>query len=211
MRKPLRSWGVQLTPAMAGVPNEPNLRAGFLFASSNQKSGRGAEQKGSYTPNFRAPGRRSIVKLPRRTLIQILLILFLPPVGLAVLWRNSRYPLRGRMLLSVLAMASMTLIFSLFLSSGGPDPVSNSPVVPVAASAATPEPTPSPTPEATMEPTPSPSPEPTPTVYVYVSQQDASVYHASAGNNRRQLTLDEAVAEGLEPCPDCYPSTEEEE
>lgn len=62
-----------------------------------------------------------------------------------------------------------------------------------------------------MEPTPSPSPEPTPTVYVYVSQQDASVYHASAGNNRRQLTLDEAVAEGLEPCPDCYPSTEEAE
>lgn len=214
MRNPLKQWGLQPVPVMAGAENGPDLRMGFLFASSNQKSGRGAEQKGAYTPNFRAPGRRSIIKFPRRTLVQILLILFLPPVGLAMLWRNGRYPLRGKLVLSALAMMSMTLMFSLFLDSNRPDPVMPAPAVPAANLAVTPEPTPSPTPEPTLEPTPEPSPEPTPTVYVYAVRTNASLYHTSnkcgSQTNRRKLTLDEALEEGLEPCPDCNPPTKTE-
>ncbi len=32
MRNLLRNWAVQLTPAMAGAPNEPDLKAGLQFA-----------------------------------------------------------------------------------------------------------------------------------------------------------------------------------
>lgn len=218
MRNLLRNWAVQLTPAMAGAPNEPDLKAGLQFASSNQKagnqktgaqkpSGRGGEQKGSYTPNFRAPGRRSIVKLPRHTLVQILLILLLPPVGLAVLWRSSRFPMRGRVVLSALAVISMTAMFSLFLSWQTPDPVMPTPAAPAPAASPTPAPTPVPTP--TPAPTEAPTPAPTPTVYVYAVRKNASQYHKSnkcgSQTNRRKLTLDEALEEGLEPCPDCNP------
>ncbi len=265
MRNLLRNWAVQLTPAMAGAPNEPDLKAGLQFASSNQKagnqktgaqkpSGRGGEQKGSYTPNFRAPGRRSIVKLSRHTLVQILLILLLPPVGLAVLWRSSRFPMRGRVVLSALAVISMTAMFSLFLSWQTPDPVMPTPAAPAPAAsptfpmrgrvvlsalavismtamfslflswqtpdpvmptpaapapAASPTPAPTPVPTPTPEPTEAPTPAPTPTVYVYAVRKNASQYHKSnkcgSQTNRRKLTLDEALEEGLEPCPDCNP------
>lgn len=85
----------------------------------------------------------------------------------------------------------------------------------------TPEPTPEPTSEPTPEPTPDPTPEPTPaptieptaTPYtgggtVWIPTNGGTKYHSKSScsgmKNPRQVTRDEAVAQGFTACKKCY-------
>ena len=64
--------------------------------------------------------------------------------------------------------------------------------------------------ETEGEPEPEPTPEPTPeTITVFAVAQNATLYHAyetcDGQLNTRELTLDQAKAEGLRPCSKCKP------
>lgn len=66
------------------------------------------------TPLFKTPKRRSGTS--NRMLVITILTVLLPPLGLVCLWRGARCPMRGKILLSALGVASMTLIFTIILS-----------------------------------------------------------------------------------------------
>lgn len=66
------------------------------------------------TPLFKTPKRQS--KPSSRILVIALLTLLLPPLGLICLWRGARCPMRGKILLSIVGLASMTFIFVLILN-----------------------------------------------------------------------------------------------
>jgi len=64
-------------------------------------------------PVFQVPKRK---RPSARVWIAFLLCVLLPPVGLFVLWRGLRCPIRGKILLSALALVSMTVMLSSFIS-----------------------------------------------------------------------------------------------
>ena len=64
-------------------------------------------------PVFQVPKRK---RPSARVWIAFLLCVLVPPVGLFVLWRGLRCPIRGKILLSALALVSMTLMLSSFIS-----------------------------------------------------------------------------------------------
>lgn len=68
------------------------------------------------TPMFKAPKKQP--RPSSQLLVIALLTLLLPPLGLLCLWRGARCPMRGKVLLSIVGVASMTLIFVLMLGPG---------------------------------------------------------------------------------------------
>ncbi len=44
------------------------------------------------------------------------------PVGLILLWNAARNPLRGKLIISIIALLSMTLMLTIFLLSRQPNP-----------------------------------------------------------------------------------------
>lgn len=71
------------------------------------------------TPNFQPPTRQTPSK---RMWITVALCVLLPPVGLILLWTAARNPLRGKLIISIIALLSMTLMLTLFLLSRQPNP-----------------------------------------------------------------------------------------
>ena len=67
----------------------------------------------SSAPVFQVPKRK---RPSGRVWTAFFLCVLLPPVGLFVLWRGLRCPVRGKVLLSALALISMTVMLSLFIS-----------------------------------------------------------------------------------------------
>lgn len=71
---------------------------------------------------MRATGNSPIFQIPRRRAsgarlwVTASLCALLPPVGLVLLWRRLRCPMRGKMLLSAVALVSMTLILSAYIA-----------------------------------------------------------------------------------------------
>ena len=66
------------------------------------------------TPQFQPPTRQ----VPsRRMWWTIGLCVALPPVGLVMLWTSARNPLRGKVIISIIAVLSMTLMITIFLMS----------------------------------------------------------------------------------------------
>lgn len=171
----------------------------------------GLGQGSRYTQNLKKPRRFYVSDAAGKTILQIVLLIVLPPVGLLWLWRRTSYPRRGQFILSILALCSMTVMFTLYFNASVPDPIAPVPQAAnvLSASEPTPEPTPEP-PPTTQQPTPEPDPtqEPEP-VYVYAVRTNATQYHAGKKcekqSNRRKLLLEDALAEGLEPCPKCNP------
>lgn len=211
----------QWTPCPVGPSDWPPPRRALYRKDRTARPAsepRSSRRSAAYTPNFQKPGRLGVVKLPRRTIVQLLLLVLLPPVGLALLWRNARYPLRGQLLLSLLATLSLTCMLVFGFSRAPQEVIAPAPVAPAPAATATPEPTPTPSPEelaalaaaANPTPTPEPTPEPEP-VYVYAVKRNASLYHSGKTcgkqKNSRKITLEEALEEGLKACPDCDPPT----
>ena len=158
------------------------------------------------------------------------LSLLIPPLGALLTWRTNRMALPARAAFSALALASMTLIFCLFLRPGSTDGnIRPMPVVPdrvgygvVSAGdqVSLPEPTYAvPAAPGAIAPAevsvPEPEPEPTPTEEtgltmestVYAVTNNASSYHlyeiCELQTNNRALTLQQALNEGLKPCEKC--------
>lgn len=183
-------------------------------------------RRGNYSPNMSMPGSGT----PRsgRGVFAILLCLLLPPLGLLFLWRKGVFRARGRVLVSALATAEMLLIATLLIPAStlqSEDPL------PVNAERYTPAPDSEalnalsnmdellraqqgPVAGSTVAPIDQEAEraaqqEVLATVVYAVYDSGARYYHSQTvcGNqsNLRSLTVQEALAEGLGPCPDCNP------
>ena len=64
-------------------------------------------------PVFQVPKRG---KPSTRVWLTILFCALLPPLGLIVVWRGLRCPVRGKILLSLVAFLSMTLMLTTYIS-----------------------------------------------------------------------------------------------
>ena len=184
----------------------------------------------AYTPNMDMPGER---KRRNRGLLALILTLLLPPAGLAFLWRRSVFRTRGRVLLTALATVEMAIVCALLLPRAELNTKAPVPAAPVPATIAPDDgvvsalsnldqllaqrqadqaaasgvtPTPAPTDDA-----------------AYLAEQEAilhTIVYSVYGNgaryyhknsvcgtqsNRRELTVEEAMSEGMGACPDCNP------
>ena len=187
---------------------------------------RNSDTHGSaYTPNMDTPERS---RRSNRALGGLLLTLLLPPVGIVYLWRKGVFRTRGRVLVSALATAEMLLIATLLIPAStlqSEDPL------PVNAERYTPAPDSEalnalsnmdellraqqgPVAGSTVAPIDQEAEraaqqEVLATVVYAVYDSGARYYHSQTvcGNqsNLRSLTVQEALAEGLGPCPDCNP------
>ena len=105
-------------------------------------------------PQFQPPTRNTPSK---RMWIILLLNIFLPPVGLVLLWKSARNPLRGKVLISIVALLSMTLMLTLFLThkrlneKPKPVPIDNTMLEEYIEQRATPAPSPTPQPPVQLE------------------------------------------------------------
>lgn len=72
---------------------------------------------------MRSTGNAPVFQVPRRgwpsarVWVTVLLCAALPPFGLIVLWRGLRCPVRGKMLLSLVALISMTAMLTGYIGS----------------------------------------------------------------------------------------------
>lgn len=65
-----------------------------------------------YVPNIKAPSRQT----PSREMWMIVgLCVFVPPLGLIMLWAKARNPLRGKLIVTIIALLSMTLMLTLVM------------------------------------------------------------------------------------------------
>ena len=70
---------------------------------------------------MRSTGSAPVFKVPRRGVpsarvwVTAFLCLAMPPVGLVLLWRGLRCPVRGKLLLSTVALLSMTMMLTAFI------------------------------------------------------------------------------------------------
>ena len=195
----------------------------------SERNDKGAKK--AYTPNMETPGKRK--KKSSRGLWSVILTVLLPPVGMAYLWRVGVFRTRGRVVLTglgtvILALWCVWFIPSQDLKSDAPVPVAP-PQVTIApddgtssalsnldqllaqrqaardeAAGITPEPTSTNDPaflaeqEAILHMT----------VYAYYGK-GARYYHSrtvcNTQSNRRELTVEEAMLDGMGACPECNP------
>ena len=185
--------------------------------------------RAAYTPNMDMPSRS---RKKNRALPALLLTLLLPPVGLAYLWREGVFRKRGRITLTVIATIEMAVIFSFILPEAELDSQAPMPVAPVAATIAPDNGVVSALDnldallaqrQAELDAAAGITPEPTIDTEARRIEQDAilqttvySVYGSGAQyyhkdtvcntqSNRRPMTVQEAMGEGLGACPECDP------
>ena len=189
-----------------------------------------SEHSSAYTPNMETPTghRRS-----NRGIWGLVLTLLCPPVGLAYLWRKGVFRTRGRMLVTVLATIEMTFLFVLLMPEQEIITDLPVPVPPVAVTAAPQDDVTSALAnieqvlaaqqaeqgitdvdaEATLSPSEraeqAAREEAILNSKVYSVYNGAKLYHSSTvcgtQSNRRELTVREAMAEGMGACKDCDP------
>lgn len=186
------------------------------------------KRRGNYSPNMNMPG--SSASRSGRGVFAILLCLLIPPLGLLFLWRKGVFRPRGRVLVTALATVEMAVIAVLLLPVST---VSSVDPLPVNAARYTPAPESQvltalsnmdellraqqgASAEATIAPIDQEAQmaaqqEILSTVVYAVYDSGARYYHSQTvcgnQNNLRSLTVEEALAEGLGPCPDCNPPT----
>ena len=193
--------------------------------SERKKSG----ARTPYTPNMESPGRK---KRSYRGVLGVILTLLLPPVGMAYLWRAGVFRTRGRVVLTALGTVVLTvwcvlLLPSQELSSDLPVPVAPGMVTTApddgtasalsnldqllaerqaerdAAAGITPEPI------ATDDPAWLAEQEAILHTIVYSVYGNAKFYHknpvCNTQSNRRELTIEEAMYDGMGACPECKP------
>ena len=188
-----------------------------------------SDHSSAYTPNMETP---SSSRKSRRGMWGLILTLLCPPAGLAFLWRRGVFRTRGRMLITVLATLEMTLLFALLMPEQEIITDLPVPVAPVAVTAAPrddvtsalsnieqvlaaqqaemgiePEVKATLTPEQKAEQ--AAKEEAILNTKVYSVYSGARLYHATTvcgtQSNRRELTVREAMAEGMGACNDCNP------
>ena len=186
-------------------------------------------QNTSYTPNMETPSSK---RKGNRGLWGLILTLLCPPIGLAYLWRQGIFRTRGRMLVTVLATIEMTFICVLLMPEQEIITSMPLPVAPVAVTAAPKDDVTSaltnieqvlaaqqaemgiqPEVEVTQSPEERAAQQAKEEAIlnstVYSVYSGAKLYHNSTvcgtQSNRRQLTVREAMAEGMGACKDCNP------
>ena len=189
-------------------------------------------KKSTYTPNMGRPSER---KKRNRALPTILLCVLIPPVGLALLWRKGVFLIRGRVLLTTISTIEMACVFALLLPPSVIQPEEPVASVPVAVTTAPDDGTSTALTnleqvlaekrraeaEANGEEIPidendteaqeklREEQEAILNTTVYAVYNNAKLYHArevcGTQSNRRQLTVQEALLEGLGACPNCNP------
>ena len=188
-----------------------------------------------YTANVRKPSKQHAVS--SRTVLGLLLTFLLPPVGLLYLWHQGVFLTRGRVLLTALATIEMTLLcvwLTPHQELTTRTPVPGTPAAVTAApagqelnalynieqllyeqqlsqvlqSGGTAEDL------LTEEQKLDAANAETEAIYntiVYSVYTDAVYYHADkicrTQTNGRELTVRDALREGLQPCPNCTPPT----
>lgn len=191
----------------------------------------GGSTSNAYSPNLTRPPRRGN---PGRVALKVALCVVLPPVGLVWIWRTGSFAMRGRVLSSVLAFASMLVISLQFFQTPQAQPVLPQPAAPVAVTHA---------PEedvvtalsnmeelllqqeaaeaaalgdgeaAPVQATEAPvlTDEEIYETVVYSVYNNAQYYHVGPTcedqTNRRELTVRQALSLGLSACPVCNPPT----
>lgn len=187
------------------------------------------KRRGSgYSPNVRMPG--SSRPKPNRAIFGLLLCVLLPPLGLMFLWRMGIFRTRGRMLVTALATVEMAVIAFLLIPRptveaalpvpGTPERVTPAPSSQVLTALSNMDEILRAQQQGTDGATQAPSlleqleqeeaeREQILNTIVYSVYEGARYYHAVTvcGNqsNRRELTVREAMSEGLGACPDCNP------
>ena len=189
-------------------------------------------KKSTYTPNVGRPSER---KKRGRGLPAVLLCVLIPPVGLALLWRKGIFLMRGRVLLTAISTIEMACIFALLLPSAVIQqevPVASVPVAVTTApddgassaltnleqvlaerqraeAAANGEEIPVDVNDPETQAKLQAEQEAILNTTVYAVYNNAKMYHArevcGTQSNRRQLTVEEALREGLGACPNCNP------
>lgn len=189
-------------------------------------------KKSTYTPNMGRPSER---KKRNRSLPTILLCVLIPPIGLALLWRKGVFMMRGRVLLTAISTIEMACVFALLLPPSVIQPEVPVASVPVAVTTAPDDGTTTALTnleqvlaeraraeaEANGDPLPIDENDPEAqeklrqeqeailNTTVYAVYNNAKMYHArevcGTQSNRRQLTVQEALLEGLGACPNCNP------
>lgn len=162
----------------------------------------------------------------RPALVLGALCLLLPPVGLVMLWRSRRMTFYLRMALSTLAFISMTVIFFLLMRPAEvPSTIRPMPATPSVAGYGSVSQNVSVVPPAPENVPAQPNTAPAPVIgnvtepvtqntgvltqesIVFAVTNNASSYHlyeiCDFQENRRALTLAQALAEGLTPCEKC--------
>lgn len=203
----------------------------WQLAGSNAP--RSANRSGSGSAShYNAPQRKGV---SRRALLAMVLVVLMPPAGIALMWYKGIFQVRGRVLLTVLGVVVLTAMFGLVMPDAeviqlrpnavkatlrGPLPtdatlnaLSNMEELlagvenkPVVNTDLN-DVTGTTVAESVAETTPEPE-DPMQTV-VYAVSSGAKYYHKAAeckGQvNRRSLTAAQAVSEGLKPCGRCNP------
>jgi len=185
------------------------------------------KRRGAYSPNISMPG--SSIKSPGRGAFGIVLTLLLPPVGLMFLWRKGVFRTRGRVLITAAATVEMAVVIALMMPAAS---ITTAVPVPGAAERYTPAPESevltalsnmdellrqqqaaeagetyiSPIDQAAMMA----EQEQILATTVHTYNGDGARYYHSVtvcGNqsNLLSLTVEQALAKGLGPCPDCNP------
>lgn len=224
----------RLVPAVAA--------AGVGQAAPEQKQPHNWQFAGNASGRRPAGGRRGAPShepqktgITRRALLALVLLVLLPPLGIALMWHKGIFELRGRILLTVIGAVIMTVMFSFLLPQEQALPVAPQPVK---AQLRSPLPT-----DATLnalsnmeellagvenkpventdlneatgqtveEDLAEPTQEPVDPMaeIVYAVNSGAKYYHKSGeckGQvNRRTLLVSQALEEGLKPCGRCDP------
>ena len=195
----------------------------------SERKNKGA--KAAYTPNMESPGKRK--KRNYRGPLSAVLMLLLPPAGMAYMWRTRVFRTRGRVVLTCLGTVIMALWCTLLVPTQELRSDLPVPAVPPqvtiapddgtasalsnldqllaqrqaerdAAAGITPEPI------ATNDPVFLAEQEAILHMTVYsVYGNGARFYHANTvcntQSNRRALTIEEAMYEGMGACPECNP------
>lgn len=189
-----------------------------------------SRRSSTYSANIGMPG--SSVRKSRRAPVTLVLCLLLPPLGLMYMWREGVFKARGRILLTALTTIEMMLVAVLLTPAASPAPILPVPGIP---SRVTPAPqsnvltalsnmdeilrqqqeangvqaTQGPSAAELLAQEENQRKEVMDTVVYCVYDSAVRYYHAApvCGNqsNRRALTVQEAMSEGLGACPDCNP------
>ena len=189
--------------------------------------------KSAYTPNMEAPGKKK--RRGNRGPLGVILTLLLPPVGMAYLWRAGVFRTRGRVVLTTLGTVILALWCALLIPQNELRSDLPVPVVPAQVTIAPDDGTASALSnldqllaerQAERDRAAGITPEPTSTsdpaflaeqaailqtvVYAY-NGNGARYYHreqvCNTQTNYRVLTIEEALYNGMGPCPECNPPT----
>ena len=187
--------------------------------------------KTPYTPNMESPGKRK--KRSYRGVLGAILTLLLPPVGMAYLWREGVFRTRGRVVLTALGTVILALWCAWFIPSQELHSDLPVPVVPAQVTVAPDDGTASalsnldqllaqrqaerdaaagitPEPIATDDPVFLAEQEAILKTIVYSVYGDSAKYYhkkpvCNTQSNRRELTIEEAMYNGMGACPECNP------